>query len=65
MVSGFDNVHIRANLLRLEEAIKYGLSAGDRIYTSFSSAHLVLTRLYIGDHRKFSYAATINLNLNF
>jgi hypothetical protein len=30
MVSGFDSVHIRANLPRLEEAIKYGQSAGDR-----------------------------------
>ncbi|RPD81571.1 histidine kinase [Lentinus tigrinus ALCF2SS1-7] len=50
MVSGFDNVHIRANVPRLEEAIKYGQSAGDRIYTSFSTAHLIVTRLYIGDH---------------
>jgi hypothetical protein len=30
MVSGFDSVHVRANLSRLEEAIKYGSSAGDR-----------------------------------
>lgn len=30
MVSGFDNVHIRANLTRLEEALKYGQSAGDK-----------------------------------
>lgn len=70
MVSGFDNVHIRANVPRLEEAIKYGQSAGDRwgqhssqslpgadecivrIYTSFATAHLIVTRLYIGDHRK-------------
>jgi hypothetical protein len=29
-VSGFDNVHIRGNLFRLEKAIKYGNSAGDR-----------------------------------
>ncbi|KAI0757423.1 histidine kinase [Daedaleopsis nitida] len=50
MVSGFDNVHIRANVPRLEEAIKYGQSAGDRIYTSFSTAHLIVTRLFIGDH---------------
>ena len=55
MVSGFDNVHIRANLPRLEEAIKYGQSAGDRIYTSFSSAHLILTRLYVGDHCRCLY----------
>ncbi|KAI8983351.1 histidine kinase [Trametes punicea] len=50
MVAGFDNVHIRANVPRLEEAIKYGQSAGDRIYTSFATAHLVVTRLYICDH---------------
>ena len=30
MVSGFDNMHIRANLPRLEQAVKYGNSAGDR-----------------------------------
>jgi hypothetical protein len=30
MVSGFDSVHVRANLPRLEEAVKYGNSAGDR-----------------------------------
>ena len=53
MVSGFDNVHIRANVPRLEQAIKYGQSAGDRIYTSFSTAHLIVTRLYIGDHCKW------------
>jgi hypothetical protein len=29
-VSGFDNVHIRDTLYRLEKAIKYGNSAGDR-----------------------------------
>jgi hypothetical protein len=30
MVSAYDNVHIRSNLPRLEEAIKYANSAGDR-----------------------------------
>lgn len=30
MVSGYDSVHVRANIPRLEEAIKYGSSAGDR-----------------------------------
>jgi len=30
MVSAYDNVHIRSNLPRLEEAIKYAHSAGDR-----------------------------------
>lgn len=33
MVSGFDNMHIRANLPRLEQAVKYGNSAGDRYDT--------------------------------
>ncbi|TBU58822.1 histidine kinase [Dichomitus squalens] len=50
MVSGFDNVHIRANVPRLEQAIKFGQSAGDRIYTGFATAHLIVTRLYICDH---------------
>lgn len=30
MVSGYDSVHVRVNIPRLEEAIKYGNSAGDR-----------------------------------
>ena len=30
MVSAYDNVHIRSNLPRLEEATKYAKSAGDR-----------------------------------
>jgi hypothetical protein len=30
MVSAYDNIHIRSNLPRLEEAIKYANSAGDR-----------------------------------
>ena len=30
MVAGFDSVHIRANLPRLQEALKLGESAGDR-----------------------------------
>ncbi|CAA7259981.1 unnamed protein product [Cyclocybe aegerita] len=50
MVSGFDNVHIRANLPRLEQAVKYGSSAGDRLYTSFASIHSIMTRLYVCDH---------------
>ncbi|KAH9945631.1 histidine kinase [Amylocystis lapponica] len=50
MVSGFDNVHIRANLPRLEEAMKYGKSAGDKIFTSFASVHMLKTRLWVCDH---------------
>ncbi|OCH84424.1 histidine kinase [Obba rivulosa] len=50
MVAGFDNVHIRANLARLEEAMKYGQSAGDRVYTSFASVHVIQTRLWVCDH---------------
>jgi len=30
MVAPFDSVHIRANIPRLEVALKYGHSAGDR-----------------------------------
>jgi hypothetical protein len=30
MVSGYDNVHIRANLDRMQMAMQYGHSAGDR-----------------------------------
>lgn len=29
-ISGYDNVHIRTNLPRVEDALKYGQSAGDR-----------------------------------
>ncbi|PPQ63721.1 hypothetical protein CVT24_004301 [Panaeolus cyanescens] len=54
MVSGFDNVHIRANLPRLELAVKLGNSAGDRVYTSFAKIHSVITKLYIGDHCEWS-----------
>ncbi|KAK2461712.1 hypothetical protein APHAL10511_006175 [Amanita phalloides] len=50
MVSGFDNVHVSANLPRLEEAIKYGSGAGDRIYTSLASIHALLIRLYSCEH---------------
>ncbi|THU88468.1 hypothetical protein K435DRAFT_830560 [Dendrothele bispora CBS 962.96] len=50
MVSGFDNVHIRSNLPRLEEAFKYGNSAGDRIYTGFAMLHIITTRLFVSDH---------------
>ncbi|RXW16010.1 hypothetical protein EST38_g9848 [Candolleomyces aberdarensis] len=47
MVSGFDNVHLRSNLPRLEESLKYGYSAGDSIYTSFAIIHITITKLYI------------------
>ncbi|KAJ7226000.1 dual-domain HisK/Mak2 protein kinase [Mycena pura] len=50
MVSGFDNVHIRANLERMQLAMQYGHSAGDRVYTSFASVHLILTRLFVCEH---------------
>lgn len=50
MVSGYDSVHIRTCIPLLEEAIKHGNSAGDRVYTSFASVHAVLTRLCIGEH---------------
>ncbi|RDB29051.1 Peroxide stress-activated histidine kinase mak2 [Hypsizygus marmoreus] len=50
MVSGYDSVHVRANIPRLLEAVKYGNSAGDRLYTSFASIHTILTRLYVCEH---------------
>ncbi|KAF7367339.1 Histidine kinase [Mycena sanguinolenta] len=50
MVSGYDNVHIRANLDRMQIAMQYGHSAGDRVYTSFASIHLVLSRLFVCEH---------------
>lgn len=50
MVSGFDNVHVRANLSRLEKAIKFGNSAGDRSvalqYVSSYIHSLLLLRIY-------------------
>ncbi|KAI0307475.1 histidine kinase [Multifurca ochricompacta] len=47
MVSAYDNVHIRSNLPRLEEAIKYANSAGDRVYASLANFYSVQTRLFI------------------
>ena len=38
LVSGFDNVHIRDNFSRLEKAIKYGNSAGDRYVSSLENS---------------------------
>ena len=70
MVSGFDNVHYRANLSRMDIALKHGKTAGDgyvyvfafsvppsfrcRIYCGFAVLHANATRLYICDHRKTS-----------
>lgn len=30
LVSGFDQIHLRSNIDRLEEAVRYGETAGDR-----------------------------------
>ncbi|KAI0271645.1 histidine kinase [Gloeopeniophorella convolvens] len=49
MVSAYDNVHIRSNLPRLEEATKYANSAGDRVYASFANFYAIQTRLFIGE----------------
>lgn len=43
MVSGFDNIHIRANLPRLEQAVKYGNSSGDRWGMLLSIYYFALT----------------------
>ncbi|KAN0138534.1 hypothetical protein V8E53_003522 [Lactarius tabidus] len=48
MVSAYDNVHIRSNLPRLEEAAKYAKSAGDRVYASLATFYSVQTKLFIG-----------------
>ncbi|THH17217.1 hypothetical protein EW146_g3550 [Bondarzewia mesenterica] len=52
MVSGYDNVHLRTNIPRLEEAAKYASSAGDRIrvYSSFASIQMIQARLFVCDH---------------
>ncbi|KAK7029643.1 Chk1 protein kinase [Paramarasmius palmivorus] len=50
LVAPYDNVHLRTTLPKLEEALKYGNSAGDRIYTSFTILHMISTRLYVCDH---------------
>ncbi|KAF9498170.1 dual-domain HisK/Mak2 protein kinase [Pleurotus eryngii] len=47
MVSGFDSCHIRANVAVMDEAIRLGNSAGDRVYTGLATIHSILTRLYI------------------
>ncbi|KAH8086606.1 histidine kinase [Cristinia sonorae] len=49
-ISGYDNVHIRSNLPRAEDALKYGQSAGDRIYTCFSSVQIIQIKLYVCEH---------------
>jgi hypothetical protein len=41
MVSAYDNVHIRSNLPRLEEAIKYANSAGDRCVVRCPTFHVL------------------------
>ena len=50
MVSAYDNVHIRSNLPRLEEATKYANSAGDRCVVrrsrSLYPGHNELYRVY-------------------
>lgn len=50
MVSGFANVHLRTNLTRLEEALQFGYSSGDSIYTSFANIHIIITKLYTCEH---------------
>lgn len=50
MVSGFDSVHLRANIPRLHEAIKFGNTAGDAVYTCLAHIHLIQTRLFVCDH---------------
>ncbi|KAJ3761553.1 dual-domain HisK/Mak2 protein kinase [Lentinula raphanica] len=51
LVSGYDNVHMRSTLPRLEQALQYGSSAGDRIYTGFSTLYMISTRLFVCDYQ--------------
>lgn len=51
LVSGYDNVHLRSCLPRAEEALKYGQSGGDRIWTCFAGVHTIQIKLYICEHR--------------
>jgi hypothetical protein len=47
MVSAYDNVHIRSNLPRLEEATKYAKSAGDRcVFRRPEPSHFGQSELY-------------------
>lgn len=49
MVSAYDNVHIRSNLPRLEEAIKYANSAGDRCvvrYPTLLHTRQIVSRVF-------------------
>ncbi|KAK0233760.1 dual-domain HisK/Mak2 protein kinase [Armillaria fumosa] len=50
MVSGYDSMHISTMIPRLEEAIQYGNSAGDRVYTAFARVHAIITRLFVCEH---------------
>ncbi|KAF7784549.1 hypothetical protein Agabi119p4_714 [Agaricus bisporus var. burnettii] len=50
LVSGFDQIHLKSNLDRLEEAVQYGETAGDRLYTNLAGIHSICVRLYICEH---------------
>ena len=50
LVAGYDSAHYRTNIPRLEQALKFGQSAGDRLYASFSTLHLTQCRLFVADH---------------
>ncbi|TRM62878.1 histidine kinase [Schizophyllum amplum] len=50
LVSGFANVHLRVNIAKLEEAIKYGYSAGDRLFTGYALIYTVQNKLYVCEH---------------
>ncbi|KZV95615.1 STKc type histidine kinase [Exidia glandulosa HHB12029] len=49
MVSGFDNVHLRANIGRCEMAFKLAEAAGDRIYAGFARIYQICTHIYVCD----------------
>ncbi|TDL28897.1 histidine kinase [Rickenella mellea] len=50
LVSGYDNSHIRPQVARCDMAVKYGLSAGDRVYAGFGLIHGLALRLFVCEH---------------
>jgi len=47
MVSGYDNMHIKANIARCEMALKFGLSSGDRLFSGLSVIYGLMNRLFV------------------
>ncbi|KAF9243774.1 STKc type histidine kinase [Melanogaster broomeanus] len=50
LVAPFDNTHLRTAIPYLSDGYKHGHSSGDRVWTSFSAAHLMSVQLFTGEH---------------